>query len=654
MDEGLETMHTKEENRDAENSVIPTETENETPEAEEEPESTEAENETPETEEESESTETENETPEVEEESESKETEAETPEAALSETDKEQVKSGEESAAAEMELDSMPFVIQKTKIKWPVWTKVCVITLSVLFIIYGIGIVYFTDHFMWNTTLNGLNVSMLSEQQAKNRLDTMLTEYRLEILPRDGKPEYIEGSEIGLEIMYTGTIEDIISHQNVLVWFLSVFQKQDYSLGAEVHYDRIALYRKIHKLDCMQKENIIEPIEPQIIQEADGFSVEEGQEGKKPIPLQVRAAVEQAVSELSVSVDLDQEGCYERLEYSENAKEIQDAIEYLEALQKVKITYRFPEDEETLTGDRLLDWADISRDYHVTIDREKVKDYIEYLKETYEIRGQIIDFQTTYGQTVEITSYIRSEEIDTDEETEAILKLLADIQNGGKTSYVRDSSQLAGIGDTYIEINLTSQHLYCYKEGEIILETDFVSGQPSTGHATPPGIFTIRYKSSPAILVGENYRTPVSYWMPFNGGIGLHDATWQSAFGGSRYIGYGSHGCINLPLDMAKAIYENYDAGDLVIVYHLPGTESGSATPAGRPSSSPIPVATEEPPATEAATEAPAEPQPPVTEVPAEPQPPVTEAPTEASPPATEAPIPETTTTENPGTNPSD
>ncbi len=33
-----------------------------------------------------------------------------------------------------------------------------------------------------------------------------------------------------------------------------------------------------------------------------------------------------------------------------------------------------------------------------------------------------------------------------------------------------------------------------------------------------------------------SYEQPVTYWMPFNGGIGFHDADWQPYFGGDRYL----------------------------------------------------------------------------------------------------------------------
>jgi hypothetical protein len=56
--------------------------------------------------------------------------------------------------------------------------------------------------------------------------------------------------------------------------------------------------------------------------------------------------------------------------------------------------------------------------------------------------------------------------------------------------------------------------------------------------------------------------------MPFNGGIGIHDATWQPRFGYDRYLRNGSHGCINVSLESAATIFGYVEAGFPVIVYH--------------------------------------------------------------------------------------
>ena len=125
-----------------------------------------------------------------------------------------------------------------------------------------------------------------------------------------------------------------------------------------------------------------------------------------------------------------------------------------------------------------------------------------------------------------------------------------------------------------MEINLTAQHLWFYKNGKLVIQSDFVSGNESKGHHTPQGTYSVSFKERNAILGARSnasYRTPVSFWMPFNRGIGMHDATWRSKFGGTIYKYSGSHGCINLPYNVAQTIFNNISTGDPVICYFDPG-----------------------------------------------------------------------------------
>ena len=138
-----------------------------------------------------------------------------------------------------------------------------------------------------------------------------------------------------------------------------------------------------------------------------------------------------------------------------------------------------------------------------------------------------------------------------------------------------DSWENGDMGDTYVEVDLTKQHLWMYKEGKLIVESDFVSGTMTPARVTPPGIFRLYYKKSPAVLrstkPGDSYETPVSFWMPFNGGIGFHDATWRGSFGGQIFWNSGSHGCINLPYSAAQTIYQNIEKDYLVICFYRNG-----------------------------------------------------------------------------------
>lgn len=130
------------------------------------------------------------------------------------------------------------------------------------------------------------------------------------------------------------------------------------------------------------------------------------------------------------------------------------------------------------------------------------------------------------------------------------------------------------MGNSYVEIDLTRQKVWVYVNGKIKVETECVSGCVEKGHATPTGIFFLTYKQKDRILKGQKlpngryeYLSHVNYWMPFNGGIGLHDAKWRSKFGGDIYVANGSHGCINLPKEDAEKIYNIIDEKMPIIVY---------------------------------------------------------------------------------------
>ena len=118
-----------------------------------------------------------------------------------------------------------------------------------------------------------------------------------------------------------------------------------------------------------------------------------------------------------------------------------------------------------------------------------------------------------------------------------------------------------------MEIDLSAQKLWLYKNGERIITTSFVSGSVAEGHRTPTGIYSIYSKQTDRYLTGADYRSFVNYWMPFLGGYGLHDANWRSSFGGTIYYYDGSHGCVNLPSSAAKKIYNNVSVGTKVILY---------------------------------------------------------------------------------------
>ena len=227
---------------------------------------------------------------------------------------------------------------------------------------------------------------------------------------------------------------------------------------------------------------------------------------------------------------------------------------------------------EILTGEDIANWMQETESHQLILDSDQLTQFVEELAQKYDTQGQPRNFRTSWGK--EITLYkgnfgwkldvqktigLLQDNLNT--EGSVILKPIWS-HKGGTFSKGND------IGDSYVEVDLINQKVWLYKDGEKLLETGCVSGTLNTERQTPGGVYSIYYKQSPAVLNGPGYSSPVEYWMPFNGGIGLHDANWRSTFGGDIYKTNGSHGCINLPTDAAKLIYETVEIGYPVVCYN--------------------------------------------------------------------------------------
>ena len=197
---------------------------------------------------------------------------------------------------------------------------------------------------------------------------------------------------------------------------------------------------------------------------------------------------------------------------------------------------------------------------------------MQYLATKYNTYGAVRKFKTSLGDTVEIGGGDYGWTVDKEKEEE---QLLSEINTGETIEREPVYSQRAAvknseydISDTYVEVDYTNQHMYYYKDGELKLESDVVTGNINRSNGSPDGVFKIIYKQSPATLVGEGYQSDVEYFMVFAYNVGFHDATWRSQFGGQIYKSSGSHGCVNMPKEKAAELYGILETDTPVIAYY--------------------------------------------------------------------------------------
>lgn len=116
----------------------------------------------------------------------------------------------------------------------------------------------------------------------------------------------------------------------------------------------------------------------------------------------------------------------------------------------------------------------------------------------------------------------------------------------------------------FIVVDKSEQRMTLYNNNEVMVQTPVTTGKDSTPSDT--GYFEIYSKSQNEYLMNNSF---VQYWMPYNGGEGIHDASWRSdsEFGTDIYHKSGSHGCINTPLEEVIQIYNNVKVGTKVLVH---------------------------------------------------------------------------------------
>ncbi len=462
------------------------------------------------------------------------------------------------------------------------WVKVFLTTAIILGGMYAAGAVYFHGHYFYGTTVNGSSVAFQTAEAAKKQASSATEDYTLTISERGGGSEEIEGSQIGLEPVFGSWFEDLMKKQNELLWPLSFLTTDDETLSQVVSYDEDKLDAAISSLNCMDSSKWVTSENASLgaWKDGSGYELKKAVYGTQMDTGAFTADVKQAVSTLETTLDLTKAGVYVDPVYDENSQQAQQMKQTADTYGSSDITYTFGNSVEEIDRKQIEEWMDIDSDLNVTLDQDAIAQYVAQLADTYNTAGQAKTLATSYGQNVTITGGTYGWKIN---QASTVSQILEKIQNGeaysGDPVYTQTANSHDGndYGNTYVEINLAAQHLYFYKNGSLVTDCDIVSGNESEGNGTPTGAYFVNYLDKDATLKGEDYESEVSYWMPFNGNIGMHDADWRSAFGGTIYKTNGSHGCINMPPASAAVVFHNISAGTPVLVYTLAGTESSSS-----------------------------------------------------------------------------
>ncbi len=460
--------------------------------------------------------------------------------------------------------------------KWLPLLVTLVVILAAAGILYGTGVLA-APVFPIGTKVSGVSVSEQSAKEAGETLQQAAEDYKLTVRFAQNTRTF-SAEELGLTV-----------DEDALKRLVKVMQQGQNAASAAEDAQTVFTCEtdlKEEMQDLPERTAHADKATQDAVltydKKAGKYVIQEEQVGGTIDTQALAEAVQTAAEQLQPELDAVGAGLYggETVRRSDDEK-LNQALEQANQMLKTDVTYTFEVERKNVYGEEQLNksaiqkWLTVSEDgKRVQIDEDKVEDYVNEVARIYSVKEPTTaQFVTASGDHVEVEAPITDESVDTQALKKDILNAIQEGATGQRKAPYRQTRTgeqgTTDLGGTYVEVDLDKQHLYLYVNGKKKAEGDICSGSVADGCATPAGLYTIKTKDYDRYLVGVGYRDWVHYFMPFNGGIGLHDSTWREAdeYGGDVYLESGSHGCINMPLELVKTVDEYIDVGDYVILY---------------------------------------------------------------------------------------
>lgn len=436
---------------------------------------------------------------------------------------------------------------------------------------------FYKDFFLVNTWINGVYCTGKTVTEVNTELLCDAKAPFLTIIGRNGETAEIDLAEASYSEDYTASLQNYLNSQKSILWPVYLLQEQRVELVPEQSWDEDALRKRILELDIVEKEASAEQ-EVAIVLTEQGFELKDST-GMAFWPELFADYVLKNLNMGMYTSDLLESNAYQEWEDTAEQALTRQIWEKLQAFLCCDIVYDMGAEQIVLDERITSSFVEVDAEGNIVLDEEGnillceegIEAFVENLAEEYNTCGTQLAFEATRGETVMVPYVTYGTQIDSEAEIaylkEAFVNKVEEvhvptyIQQG----YVRGKDD---IGDTYIEVDMTDQKLYGYKNGELLVETDIVTGNMAKHYDTPEGVNFVYAKQKDRILRGRDYASPVDYWMPVKGNIGIHDASWRKKFGGEIYKTGGSHGCINVPPKVMPTIYEEFEKGTPVIMFY--------------------------------------------------------------------------------------
>ncbi len=430
---------------------------------------------------------------------------------------------------------------------------------------------YYSSHFFPKTVINGLNCAGLSVDQVKEKIQSQILSYTLTLEERGGQTEQLTGDQLQLKYVDDRKVEALMEEQNPFTWPIYIVKQNNHEMAANISYSEETMTQLLDALQCFQPENVTAPEDAKITDNGTAFEITPEVEGNTLKREETEQAVREAIDTGKSELNFEEAGLYEAPSVRSDDETLNNQVTQMNSLTAANLTYDFVDRQYVVNRDVIKEWLTQDAEGNYTIDETQAAAWVRQMAYETDTFGLAHTFKTSLGPTIELKAggdygWV----INKDKTTAALVEAVkAGTQGAIEPVYLYSANDRSqnDIGGTYVEICISQQKMWCYKDGQLVVETPVVTGSHATGYDTPAGsVWAIDGKKSDYDFT--LYTAHVMFWLPFNDQVGIHDSSWRSEYGGDIYLTNGSHGCVNTPYDAAEKIFNTVGIGDPVIVYY--------------------------------------------------------------------------------------
>lgn len=474
---------------------------------------------------------------------------------------------------------------------------------SILSLIIIINLLYL-NRFYPNTTIDGIDVSKMSIEQANQEINSYIDSYQLTIKGRNNGSYVLKATDIDLKTDYEDKLEDVFKQSHGLFSFYKIIFGEDIITDFNVSYNQNSLKNNLSNCLLITGDNykINAPKNAYVSydKKTKTGKINKEQMGNKLDEEKFISYVESCLHILEDNCDLELGDVYLKPQFYQNDKLITNQLKSYNNLLYHWVRFDMGSKHyETVKPSDIKNWLIINDDASVGINKKEMANWVESFCLKYKTVGKERKFKAANGKTISVSGGDYGWRLDYDKTVNQLYTELLkenkeeDVNNYlTKTSGANKKKLLTTLKPiyknkaykmnyknfekdfdvkNYSEIDITKQMVYVFKNGKKVYSAKCVTGLPSDPtRATKTGCWYIKDKKKEYVLKGEDYETPTQYWIRITWtGTGYHymeRSDWDK-WTPDLYKTKGSHGCINLQLNDVKNIYSLVSLNDIVFIH---------------------------------------------------------------------------------------